>query len=370
MSVLAHEWIKTQSGNTILSLKINAERSLNALNLEMINLMRPLLKEAAQSERCKAVIIDSEGNKAFCAGGDVVSLHNAIKHGDIEFCETYFEQEYRLDYELHTFPKPVITWGGGIVMGGGMGLLTSSSHSIVTETSLLAMPEITIALYPDVGASWFLNRLHGRLGLFLALTGARLNAMDAQFLGLSSFVLNESQKSLMTDHLLAADWGSAHEHAVVNRVLNGLAKGIDKTLFKPEQVQTHLQEINQIMQQNTRLEMFRALSEYSGESAFMRQASKTFKAGSPLSAHVIVSQLERTKYLSLKEVFELELALSVQCCAIGEFGEGVRALLVDKDGAPQWRDSNWASVSAHSLDAMLSNPFKVNPLKGLDLFFK
>jgi enoyl-CoA hydratase/carnithine racemase len=315
MSVLEHQWIKTQSGHTLLSLRINAERSLNALNLEMIQIMRPLLQDAATKDECVAVIIDSAGEKAFCAGGDVVSLQKAIKANDIDFCETYFEQEYRLDYELHTFPKPVITWGSGIVMGGGMGLLTSSSFPIVTETSLMAMPEITIALYPDVGASWFLNRLQGDMGLFLGLTGARMNAKDAQFLGLSPYLLNSSQHTSLMSELSSAPWGQEGSDTVVRKVLMQLAQQADDALFKPGQLEANWHEIQALMHQPDRLSLFNALSTYDGESEFIKRCSSTFNAGSPLTAHVIVEQLNRTRYLSLKEIFELELALSVQCSA-------------------------------------------------------
>jgi enoyl-CoA hydratase/carnithine racemase len=365
MSVLHHEWIKTQSGHTILSLTLNAERSLNALNLAMIEQIRPLLKQAEATPECVAVFIDSAGEKAFCAGGDVVSLHDAIQKGDIAFCETYFEQEYRLDYELHTFPKPVITWGSGIVMGGGMGLLTSSSHPVVTETSMLAMPEITIALYPDVGASWFLNRLPEQIGLFLALTGARLNAIDALRLGLSNYALNASQKEALIHGLSLADWTTDDASTVVNSVLNKVSKACDASLFKASEIHTHWAEIQTLLTQNTRLEQFLALAQYQGESAFLQRASRTFKAGSPLSAHVIAEQLARCRTLSLKEVFELELALSVQCCAIGEFAEGVRALLVDKDGQPHWRYTDWSEVDASAIERMLATPFNVNPLNDL-----
>ncbi len=170
----------TQDGHVIAEVKLNAERSLNALTLEMCEEMLPRLRDWATDERVVAVLLDSAGEKAFCAGGDVVNLYKTITgEGDPSFPERFFETEYRLDFLLHTYPKPVICWGNGIVMGGGMGLLSASSHRIVTETSRLAMPEVTIGLYPDVGASWFLNRLPNGAGRFLAMTGCQINAPDA-----------------------------------------------------------------------------------------------------------------------------------------------------------------------------------------------
>ncbi|MAD21828.1 MAG: enoyl-CoA hydratase, partial [Halomonas sp.] len=186
MSCVLFEEHTTQDGHVIGEITLNAERSLNALTLEMIEEILPRLNQWQSDERVVAVLLDSAGEKAFCAGGDVVNLYKAIQgEGAADFPERFFENEYRLDYQLHTFPKPVICWGNGIVMGGGMGLLSGSSHRIVTETSRLAMPEVTIGLYPDVGASWFLNRLPGGAGRFLAMTGGQINAPDAVHLGLA-----------------------------------------------------------------------------------------------------------------------------------------------------------------------------------------
>ena len=161
---------------------LDAEKSLNALSLPMINALSDQLDAWAKEPQIVCVLLRGNGVKAFCAGGEVRSLVEACRAhpGEVPpLAAQFFAAEYRLDFNLHTYPKPLICWGHGYVLGGGMGLLQGASIRIVTPSSRLAMPEISIGLYPDVGASWFLSRLPGKLGLFLGLTGAHMNGRDA-----------------------------------------------------------------------------------------------------------------------------------------------------------------------------------------------
>ncbi|WP_256591415.1 enoyl-CoA hydratase/isomerase family protein, partial [Pseudomonas sp. HMWF006] len=180
---------------------LDAEKSLNALSLPMINALSDKLNAWAKDPQIVCVLLRGNGAKAFCAGGEVRSLVEACcaHPGEVPpLAAQFFAAEYRLDYSLHTYPKPLIGWGHGYVLGGGMGLLQGASTRIVTPSSRLAMPEITIGLYPDVGASWFLARLPGKLGLFLGLTGAHMNGRDAIDLDLADrFLLDEQQPELI-----------------------------------------------------------------------------------------------------------------------------------------------------------------------------
>ncbi len=157
--------------------------SLNALTHDMIVLLKQQLEQWHQDERVVCVVLDGAGEKAFCAGGDVRAMHTMMKTQSADvakaYCEQFFSVEYECDYLIHSYCKPIIGWGNGIVMGGGMGLFMGTSHKVVTPTSRLAMPEISIGLFPDVGATYFLNQLEDRLGLFLGLTGVMFNATDA-----------------------------------------------------------------------------------------------------------------------------------------------------------------------------------------------
>lgn len=360
----------TQDGRAIGEIRLNAERSLNALTLEMIEEILPRLAEWEKNDRIVAVLLDSAGEKAFCAGGDVVNLYKAIiGDGDPEFPERFFNHEYRLDYRLHTFSKPVICWGNGFVMGGGMGLLSASSHRIVTETSRLAMPEVTIGLYPDVGASWFLNRLPNGTGRFLAITGAQINAQDAHYLGLADRMIASDKRDALVEQLTQAQWGDADNldaEGVVNQVLRHLERDSQEVFTELESpVRTYSPLIRELMDHDTIEQAVAAIAAVESDNKWFQKAQKTLAHGSPVSVKLIDQQLKRAKYMSLAQVFQAELSVSVQCCRHTEFPEGVRALLVDKDGKPQWRYPDVASVEDSFIEGLLTPPWAENPLTDL-----
>ena len=181
--------IETRCGRLIARATLNAPKALNALSLEMIQTLSKQMDEWEQRDDIVALWLDGAGGKAFCAGGDIVQMHKSmVKHageGRNPFTEQYFAEEYALDYRLHRSQIPVVVFGDGIVMGGGMGLLQGADFRLVTPRSRMAMPEITIGLFPDVGGSWFLNRLPGKVGLFLGLTGVHINGREAVEVGLA-----------------------------------------------------------------------------------------------------------------------------------------------------------------------------------------
>lgn len=360
----------TDDGHIIAEIKLNSERTLNALTLEMIEAILPRLKAWESDERVAAILLDSAGEKAFCAGGDVVNLYKAIQgEGDPSFPEQFFEHEYRLDFLLHTYSKPVICWGNGIVMGGGMGLLSASSHRVVTETSRLAMPEVTIGLYPDVGASWFLNRLPNGAGRFLAMTGCQISAPDAVHLGLADRCIASHHRDALLQQLTNARWGSGEDtdaNGVVNRILRELEQASQPVFAELEApVYQHSPLIRELMDHDSVEQIVAAIAAVKSDNKWFSKAQKTLAHGSPVSVKLIDKQLKRAKHMSLAEVFQAELALSVQCCRHREFPEGVRALLVDKDGQPAWTYPDVASVEDSFIDELLASPWENSPLADL-----
>ncbi|MFW1676811.1 enoyl-CoA hydratase/isomerase family protein [Pontibacter sp. JAM-7] len=354
-----------RQGGIALQVVLNAPRTLNALSLAMIQRIQPRLDAARNDPQVKVVLLQGSGEKAFCAGGDVVELCHAIRRGDQQLPETYFSAEYRLDYTLHTFPKPVICWGSGIVMGGGMGLMNGSSHRVVTERSMLAMPEVTIGLYPDVGGSWFLNHMPGQVGLFLALTGSRLNAADALLLGLADHYMDSAHLDNLIHHLQQADWDQHSNHAVVSQVLAHVARMPYPDLPLTSNVLQHFGLIQQLMHDLDPCVLREKLEDLASDDAWLQRALQTIQHGSPLAMRLIQQQLARCRHLSLKSVFQAELALSVQICRQGDFAEGVRALLVDKDNKPQWRFGSLTEVPVAFVEAFFASPWEVNPLADL-----
>ncbi|MET4160633.1 enoyl-CoA hydratase/carnithine racemase [Marinobacterium sp. MBR-111] len=355
----------TKDGQIIGEIRLNAEKSLNALTLDMIDLIQPKLDEWRDDANVVAVLLDSAGDKAFCAGGDIVNLYKAMVAEDTDFPEQFFTREYRLDYTLHTYPKPVICWGSGIVMGGGMGLMNGCSHRVVTETSHLAMPEVTIGLYPDVGGSWFLNRMPGRTGLFLGLTGNPINAADALFLGLADRALSADMRDGMLERLQSEHWGE-DAGGVVSRVLRELEEECSE-IFEamPAPIRAHEALIREVTDHDSVEEMVESLLALESDDKWIKRAQKAISHGSPLSIKMIHEQLHLCRHLSLKEVFQHELILSVQCCRHRELQEGVRALLIDKDGQPNWTFASIEEVESRFLEGMFQSPWQQHPLADL-----
>ncbi len=356
------------NGKKIIQATLNAEKSLNALTLDMIRLLAPKLPEWEADASVAAVILDGAGQKAFCAGGDIVNLYRGmVGEGEANFCETFFVEEYRLDHAIHCFTKPLIVWGSGIVMGGGLGLMSGANYKVVTETSRIAMPEVSIGLYPDVGGTWFLNRMPARIGLFLGLTASAMNAADCRYVGLGDRFIQSDKKALLLERLQGTAWGEGLEslHHGVNSVLRQLEQD-SMSLLPPSQLIKHFDTINALMDHYELKDIAHALLALKTDDRWLQKAQGAVKAGSPAAMAIIFAQIQRGRHLSLKEVFRAELDLSVNCANAGEFTEGVRALLIDKDGKPDWRFKSLAEVDLAWIDALFVSPWPANhPLADL-----
>lgn len=362
------EELEANGGAVIGVATLNAERKLNSLNLDMVHLLTRQLTQWQEDERVVCVWLQGAGEKAFCAGGDVRSLRDQIVEQGAQTAlpdvQAFFENEYRLDYLIHRYSKPIVVWGHGIVMGGGIGLMSGASHRVVTEASRLAMPEISIGLYPDVGGTWFLNHAPGRSGLFLGLTGASINAADALFVGMADRFAPAAEKSAVMKALQQQAWtdNARKNEALVSRVLQSVEK---KDAMPDSNVVRHYELIQSLTDGATLNEIAEKLSSFSSDDAWLQKAVDTFKAGSAITAHLVFEQLQRGKKLSLEQVFQMELVMSLQCALHQDFPEGVRALLVDKDGKPQWQFAAVSDVPEELIKAHFKQPWPQNPLGNL-----
>ncbi len=358
MSCVLFKELETISGTKIGIATLNAEKSLNALNVNMIELLTPKLKEWQECDDIAMVVLQGAGDKAFCAGGDVVSLYKAMSKTDDSgkrdpdnFIEEFFTREYELDFLIHCYNKPILLWGNGIIMGGGLGLMAGASHKVVTETARIAMPEITIGLYPDVGGTYFLNKMPDQVGLFLGLTGASLNSEDARFVGLADYYIKHDQKAALLEKLVLTKWGKtkALNHDKLSEVLHEF----QNTSGKPpaSMVKTHINLISNMKKHDSLSDKVNYLSEIEIEDKWFNRAQKGLSHGSPVSAHLVFQQLKLGKELTLAQCFRLELSISTQCGRYGEFEEGVRALLIDKDGKPNWKYANLEDVPAGDISS-------------------
>lgn len=346
-SVLA-ETIQTQSGHKIGLLTINLPQAMNAIDLDMVKQIEFYLSAWRHDNKIVAAVMRGAGDKAFSAGGDIRKLYNSMQaQGDeyLEYADTFFTAEYSKNYRVHLFEKPLIAWGNGFVMGGGLGLFIAANHRVGTENLKLAWPEIRIGLFPDVGATWYLSRLPYPVGHWMGLSGSAMNTVDCKAVKLTQYCLEHSQFDAMLEALTQQDWQSnkAQNHAKVRTLLKAqeppaeampkselqAAKAAFAKLFKP----TTLEGIDAA---------FRA---YKGKNPWVKQGIKNYLAGCPATAQVVMQQLRIGASMSLKEAVKWELELAFQAVRHPDFAEGIRAMVIDKDFKPQWQQQNIQQVS-------------------------
>ncbi|WP_372610803.1 enoyl-CoA hydratase/isomerase family protein [Halomonas sp.] len=355
--------------------RLDAPRSLNALSLEVIHLLESRLDAWALDPQILAVWLEGGGDKAFCAGGDVVALHDSLVEEDKAavyprqggFAATYFAAEYRLDYRIHRYAKPILVWGDGIVMGGGLGLMVGASHRLVTETSRIAMPEITIGLFPDIGATWFLNRMPPGIGAYLGLTGAQLNGRDALDLGLADAFVPRGNRDSLLAALTEADVGSHSARDVRLAIQRTMDDVEDRSGAPAPQVWPHLDHLQHLVGRVDPILAVERILEDGSDDAWLTANRARLAAGCPMSAHLVLRMLERHRHVGLAEALRNELSLSVQCGLLGDVREGVRALLIDKDRAPRWQHESVAAVPEADIQALMSPLWskEANPLRDL-----
>ncbi|MDY6921103.1 MAG: enoyl-CoA hydratase/isomerase family protein [Pseudomonadota bacterium] len=364
-----YETLAAGNGKAIGVATLNAEKKLNSLNLDMVMSLLERLPRWEQDDSISCIWLQGAGERAFCAGGDVLWLREQmLKPRDqaLPGLQSFFENEYRLDYLIHRYRKPILCWGQGIVMGGGTGLMSGASHRIVTEASRIAMPEISIGLYPDVGGTWFLNHAPGRTGLFLGLTGANFNAADALFVGMADRFVASEHKQALQDSLCQQEWSDslAQNHSLVNNLLRRFE---EKGQLPASKVREHYDLIQDLTDGDTAPQVVDNILSLDTDDAWLQKAAATLKGGCPTSAHLVFQQRVRGSKLSLPEVFQMELVMALQCGLHPDFKEGVRALLVDKDGAPNWTYPSVAEVEPGWVEEHFVPPWPdgVNPLQDL-----
>ncbi len=326
---------------------LNAPASLNALSVDMVRRLTPQLRAWAADANIVGVLLQASGEKAFCAGGDLRQLYQTLRDCGADrnvYAERFFAEEYALDHLIHTYPKPFLCWGHGIVMGGGVGLMAGASHRVVTPQSRIAMPEVSIGLYPDVGGSWFLRRAPGRSGLFLALTAAPLNAADAIFCGFADIAVPHERKARVLGDIAATAWrgDTSADRADLSRLLAEAAADAE---MPTSQVRAHFDSINTLMAGDSLIDIAQRLRTLHSDHVWLQTAASTFVKGAPSSAALSYALWQRVHHMSLAEVFRLEYWASLGCCAHADFKEGIRALLIDKDRNPTWNPARIEDIT-------------------------
>jgi enoyl-CoA hydratase/carnithine racemase len=318
---------------------LNRPKALNALSLSMIREITQTLMAWKDDSKVRTIIIQSNSDKAFCAGGDIRSVYEARSKEDKSLMVDIFQEEYLLNYMIRIYPKPYISLIDGIAMGGGLGISIHGSHRVVTERTTMAMPEAIIGFFPDVGSSYFLNRCPGEIGTYLGVLGESITGEDALYAGLA------------THRLASADIGQVYKDLTgaqsqeeVDDVLQDAAGGQADCFL-----QTHRNLIDRCFSFNTIEEIFAALQQES--DPFVRDWLKGSLKKSPTSLKLALALLRRTKGLSLREVLALDFCLSQHCVKNHDFFEGIRAVLIDKDQNPHWQPGTLEGVSQEMIEA-------------------
>ncbi|MBI1262379.1 MAG: enoyl-CoA hydratase/isomerase family protein [Rhizobiales bacterium] len=318
---------------------LNRPKALNALTLNMVRLIHPQLRTWADDPAIKLVMIEGAGEKGFCAGGDIRALHDWGKAGDRNVYD-FYREEYHLNTFIKRYPKPYVALMDGITMGGGVGMSVHGSHRVATERLVFAMPETGIGLIPDVGGTYFLPRLPGELGMYLALTGERFKAADAIYAGIA-------------DVFVAGDQIEALKQAL------GSGDAIADTLarFAQDAGEAPIAAMQEQIDRHFSAQTLKAVlsSLRYDVSDWAQKMAQLIEAKSPTCAMVAFAQLRLGATLEFEDCMAVDFRLTSRCMQGHDFYEGVRAVIIDKDQAPAWVPATIDEVSQTQVDAYFAS---------------
>jgi len=325
---------------------LNRTKALNALSHGMILEMEKVIPGWEKDPAIKAVVLRGAGDRAFCAGGDVAGLYREMRENPSgTLRRDFFRDEYIVNRRIYRYAKPWISLIDGIDMGGGVGLSVHGSHSVASEKFLFAMPETTIGLFPDVGGGYFLSRLPGALGPFLALTSHRLRAADALWAGIVDADVPSARMNELQAALGAADLSGSDANRKVDAVIARFA--VDPG---PPALPAMMLDIDRCFSAGSVSEIEAKLKKHLGEWA-KKQLAALMKL-SPLSMAITLEQLKRCANRSFEDTMTIEYRMAQHAMrADHDFFEGVRALLIDKDQKPQWNPSTIEGVTRDMVEA-------------------
>ena len=326
--------------NGVGRLRLNRPKAIHALTAEMCDTMSAALLRWRTDSNIQCVIIDHAEGRGFCSGGDVVMLAKSGA-GDTRKARDFFFAEYRLNHLLFGFDKPTLAIMDGITMGGGVGISLPCTYRVATENTRFAMPETSIGLFPDVGGGWYLPRLPGRVGQFIALTGARLDGAECEYLGLATHYIPNGSLEELIERI----------HKAPDR-LQGTLGAASET--PPEgKISNNLPQITRLFASDQLEEILSALE--ADESEWAEKELITLRTKSPLSCKVSLRLLaEGAHRTNFTDEMRAEYALACHVVKTDDFHEGVTAVLIEKHNAPQWDPSTPEGVTDQMLDKLFA----------------
>jgi enoyl-CoA hydratase len=337
------EEILTRRDGSVGIISLNRPKAIHALTLDMVHAMVPALQGWRDDAAVKAVMMDHSEGRGFCSGGDIAFLRNsALNDGGVSGRQ-FFHDEYQLNHLIFTYPKPVVAFMDGITMGGGVGISQPARFRVATENTRFAMPETGIGLFPDVGGGWYLSRLNGRMGQYLALTGARLDGAECLWAGLATHYLSAESLPEAKARIAAGEAPGA--------VLDALA------VTPPEaKIATHADAIARLFASDRYEDVLAALAADGGEWAIATLATLATK--SPQTCKVALRQLaDSLSCADFAANMVMEYRIASRVLTRPDFAEGVRAVIVDKDNAPRWDPATPEAVT----DALIDSIFAALP---------
>ncbi|QLP97586.1 MAG: enoyl-CoA hydratase/isomerase family protein [Rhodoblastus sp.] len=328
---------------------LNRPAALNALTLDMVRLIDEALDAFEADHAVKSVVIRGAGGKAFCAGGDIRKLHDAGKAGDLATPLAFWAEEYRLNQRIKSYPKPYVALVDGICMGGGVGVSEHGTHRIAGDRYLYAMPEVGIGFFPDVGATYFLPRLPGKIGVWLGVTGDRVKAGDAVSIGLAdAYVPSDRHEAF-----LAALAQGAHPDA---------AMAAERVTLAPTLSAHDRSTIDACFDHARAVAILAALDAAAAGSSFAAKCASAMRTKSPTSMAIALRQCEVGARVDFAEAMRIEYRIVSRVARGHDFYEGVRALIIDKDNAPRWAPASSQDVTDAAIDAYFA-PLGVDELR-------
>ena len=336
---MSDEVIITREGAAGI-LSLNRPAALHALTLDMCRELSAGLSEWLDDAAAETVIIDHAEGRGFCAGGDIAFLRNSALNDGGAAGREFFHDEYQLNHQIFTYPKPVVAFMDGITMGGGVGLAQPTKFRVATENTRLAMPETGIGLFPDVGGGWYLSRLAGRIGQFLALTGARLDGAECKWAGLATHYLPHDMLPEAKARIAAG-----HEPG---RVLSALA-----VTPPPARIEANAMLIAKHFASDRFEDILASLEREDSDWAAKELA--TLRTKSPQTCKVALRQLHDSLACdSFADNMAMEYRIASRVLTLPDFAEGVRAVIVDKDHAPKWNPATPEGVTDDLIDAIFA----------------
>ncbi|KAI1713728.1 enoyl-CoA hydratase/isomerase domain-containing protein [Ditylenchus destructor] len=344
---MSEEVIVEKVGNKKL-LTLNRPKALNALNLPMIQHITSELKDINNGkDPTELVILKGGGEKAFCAGGDVVAVSDSYKNGT-DVCKDFFKEEYKLNHLIGTLKVPFVAIIDGITMGGGCGLSINGRFRVATERTLLAMPETALGLFPDVGGTYFLSRLKNRLGMFLALTGYRLKGSDVFHSGMATNYIPSEDVDKLVNTLLDLPKEQCTEATVDEHLDRFQEESCQRNEIPAFTLDEHICDIKKCFNGESVEQIFDNLRNENKE--FCTKRLQELQKMSPTSLKVAFHQLKIGPSLKFTDVFPIEYRLTQRFLQEHDFHEGVRAILKDKDRNPKWKPSSIQEVTKEKVD--------------------